>query len=116
MNKKQLLAAWVVGACLLFPHFILAETIYPISSQKKPQSLVKEFNKQKVRMSSWYYDGDMNPNVDKTFEKVTGVIENGEFFIEGANGGFKLFLKRRRTDYAEKYLGITCTSLLAQNY
>ncbi|MCG2713761.1 MAG: hypothetical protein L6308_02810 [Candidatus Omnitrophica bacterium] len=104
MNKKRLIVTWVFGISLLFLAHALAETVYPISSKKELQSLVGSFNKQKIKMSSWYNDEDINPGVDKTFEKVESVIENGEFFIEGVNGGLKFFKVDINNDGQDEYV------------
>jgi len=104
MNKKQLIVVWVLGISLLFLTHALAETVYPISSKKELQSLVGDLNKQRIKMSSWYNDEDINPGVDKTFEKVESVIENGEFFIEGVNGGLKFFKVDINNDGQDEYV------------
>lgn len=105
MNKARLIVISVIGiSALLSLHPVLAETIYPIFSKDELQSLVTELNKQKIKMSDWYSDFDINPGVDKTFEKITDVIENGEFFIEGANGGFKFFKIDINNDGEDEYV------------
>lgn len=104
MNKKKLILILIFGINLLFISCALAEIIYPISSQQELQSLVGDLNKQKIKMSNWYYDEDINPGVDKTFEKVESVIGNGEFFIEGVNGGFKFFKVDINNDGQDEYV------------
>lgn len=81
-----------------------AEVIYPLNSQDVLQSLIREFNIQQIKMADWYYDEDINPAADKTFEIITGVNKNGEFFIEGANGGFKLFKVDINNDGEEEFV------------
>jgi len=105
MSRKQLIVILILGVCIFLSlNSALAEIIYPISSKEELQSLVRELNKQNIKMSDWYYDEDINPGADKTLEKVESVVENGEFFIEGANGGFKFFKIDINNDGADEYV------------
>jgi len=102
MKNKHLLFAWLAGICLLFPHLAVAEIIYPITSKTELQSLVRELNTQKIKMTDWYNDDDINPGVDRTFEKVDYVDDNGEFFIKGCLAGFKFFKTDINNDGEDK--------------
>lgn len=99
MNKRQLISILIIGisTCLSFCP-VLAETIYPISSKEELQSLVETFNKQGIRIS---YDRNVSPNID---EKIDSVTENGEFYIEGADGGYKLFKVDINNDGEPEYV------------
>jgi len=100
MNKKLIITL----ALLLFSTSAFAEIIYPFSSKEDLQALVFKLNQQKIKMSDWYYDEDINPGANKTFEKVESVNNNGEFFIEGVNGGFKFFKADINNDGKDEYI------------
>ena len=104
MNKKQLIIAWALGISLFSLTCALAEIVYPVSSQEELQSLIANFNKQKIKISCCYHNEDNSSGAEKTFEKVENVIDNGEFFIEGANGGFKLFKVDINNDWEDEYV------------
>lgn len=102
--NKELIGVCLIGMYVLFPLRALAEIIYPILSKNELQSVVGELNKQKIKMSDWYNDEDINPGSNKAFEKVESVSDNGEFFIEGVNGGFKFFKVDINNDGRDEYV------------